>query len=240
MPALSNHTTCTVSEGGTVYFSCVVYDTCNAIIVVWFKSRNIRGNSQRITRSPEQGGKYQIFDVHVTANDSNLDGYCSTASFLAINNFNHTNDSGYYFCQISVDGRLLLPSPYGYVSVNEDSDRPCGVGDFNNYLSPRLCAEYPLSEPTESLSSISTTNHSSESTQQEYNESKSVIARTTLSGSTITKESGTGLLYGTIIGTLLFVIVLILMILLCTSMAIVWYRNRQKRGKLSCVVHVYS
>ena len=237
VPSSSNDTTCTVSEGNTVYFSCVVYDRCNSISVLWYKSRTVRGSSEEVTGTPEPVGKFQIFAVTVPipANTINLAGYCSTASFLVINNFNHTNDSGYYWCQILANGSLLLPSPRGYVSLKPEGDRPCRNGDFSYYLSPRLCAEYPVStEPIISTTMMLTP----ESTQNEYNESELNSLRTILmSDTTVTVSLMTNekdLLYGTTTGVLLSIIVLILMILLC--LVIMWYRSRQRQSKLSCHV----
>ena len=97
VPGSSNDTTCIVAELNTVYFSCVVYDRCNSINILWYKSRSIRESIKQITGTPEPGGKFQILAVHILANNiSSLAGYCSTASFLVINNFNTTNDHGYY------------------------------------------------------------------------------------------------------------------------------------------------
>ena len=227
-----NDTTCTVSEGNTVYFSCVVYDRCN-ISILWYKNRNIKGSTEQVTGSLEPGGKFQIFGIHIEANSSNLAGYCSTVSVLVINNFNHTNDSGYYWCRILANGSsLLLPSPWGYVSLKSEGDQPCGNGDLNHYLSPRLCAEYPIStEPATSTRMMLTSESTQHDNETESNTSRTTSSSTILTVSLMTNEKD--LLFGTIIGILLSAIVLILMILLCLVIAL--YRNRQKRGKLSCL-----
>ena len=165
--------------------------------------------------------------LHVTvplpANTSNLAGFCSTASLLVINNFNHTDDSDYYWCQILANESLLLPSLRGYVSLKSEGDRPCRNGDFSHYLSPRLCAEYTVStEPIISTTTIHVL--ASESTQNEYSEPESNSLRTTLSGTTVAVRLMTNekdLLYGATIGVLLLCLI------------IMWYRSRQKQSKLS-------
>ena len=235
VPGSSNDTTCTVADRNTIYFSCVVYDRCNSINILWYKSRNVGKSIEQITGTPEPGGKFQTFSVHIPANNiSNLAGYCSTASFLIINNFNHTNDRGYYWCQILANGSLLLPSPRGYVSLKLEGDHPCGNGDFNHYLSPRLCAEYPiLTEPIISTTVTVTVMLTSESIQNEYNES----LRTTSTSSGTTeilnlRMSEKVLLYGTAIGVPLSAIVLILATLSC--LVVTWYRRQRSQSKLPC------
>ena len=233
VPASSNDSTCAVSEGNTVYFSCTVYNRCNSISVLWYKSRNVRTSSeQAVTGSQDPGGKFQIFAIDIPADTSNLAGYCSTASFLVINNFNNVNDSGYYWCQISANGSLLLPSPRGYLSLKLEGDCPCGNGDLNHYLSPRLCAEHPVStEPIIIPTTIITP--TSESTQTKYNEPESDSLITTINGTVVTVNPRTNekdLLYGATIGVFLSVITAVLMILLCLAMR--WHKSQQRRSKL--------
>ena len=222
VPGSSNDSTCIVAGGSTVYFSCVVYDRCNSINVLWYKSRNVGGGSEQVAGTPAPGGKFQIFAVRIPANTSNLPGYCSTASFLVIYDFTHNADSGYYWCQIVANGSLLLPSPRGYLSLKLEGDHACGNGDLNHYLSSRLCAEHTISTEPMILTS--------DYTWAEYNESESDFLRTTLSGTMVTVNpmvNEKDLLYGTTIGILLSIIALILMLLFC--LVIVWYRSKQKQ-----------
>ena len=238
VPGSSNDTTCTVAELNTVYFSCVVYDRCNSVNILWYKSRNVGpGESiEQITGTPEPGGKFQILTVHIPANNiSSLAGYCSAASFLVINNFNNANDRGYYWCQILANGSLLLPSPRGYVALKLEGDRPCGNGDFNYYLSPRLCAEYPIL--TEPIIAISTTMVlTSKSTQNEYNKSYSLRTTGTSSGTTEIHNQGMiekVLLYGTAVGVPLIIsaiVFTVLTILLC--LVVTWYKRQRSQSKL--------
>ena len=245
VPASSNDSTCAVSEGNTVYFSCTVYDRCNSISVLWYKSRNVRTSSeQAVTGSQGPGGKFQIFAIDIPADTSNLAGYCSTASFLVINNFNNINDSGYYWCQILANGSLLLPSPHGYLSLKLEGDHPCGNGDLNHYLSPRLCAEHPAStKPITIPTTIITP--TSESVQNEYNQPESDSLLTTLNGAVTAvtvnlRTNEKDLLYGTTIGVLLSVITAVLMILLCTCLAMRWHKSQQRRSKLSFYVIMFN
>ena len=238
VPGSSNDTTCTVAELNTVYFSCVVYDKCNSINILWYKSRNVGESIEQITGTPEPGGKFQILTLHIPANNiSSLAGYCSTASILVINNFNNTNDRGYYWCQILANGSLLLPSPRGYVALKLEGDRPCGNGDFNYYLSPRLCAENPML--TEPITTISTTMVlTSKSTQ---NESYSLRTTDTSSGTTEIRYQGMSekvLLYGTALGVPLSAIIvsIVLAILLC--LVVTWYKRQRSQSKLPCNSYV--
>ena len=161
-------------------------------------------------------------------------GYCSTASILVINNFNNTNDRGYYWCQILANGSLLLPSPRGYVALKLEGDHPCGNGDFNYYLSPRLCAENPiLMEPITAISTAMVL--TSKSTQNEYNELYSLRTTGTSSGTTEILDlemSEKVLLYGIAIGVPLSAIVfIVLIILLCLVV-----RRQRSQSKLPCYV----
>lgn len=76
VPSSSNDTTCTISEGNTVYFSCVVYDRCNSISVLWYKSRNVRGSSEQIIGALEPGSKFQIFAIAVPITANNFSVLC--------------------------------------------------------------------------------------------------------------------------------------------------------------------
>ena len=240
VPGSSNDTTCTVAELNTVYFFCVVYDRCNSINILWYKGRNVGESIEQITGIPEPGGKFQIFTVHIPANNiSSLAGYCSTASILVINNFNNTNDHGYYWCQILANGSLLLPTPRGYIALKLEGDRLCGNGDFNYYLSPRLCAENPiLTEPIAAIPTTIIMVLTSKSTQNEYNESYSLRTTGISSGTTEIlnqRMSEKVLLYGTAVGVPLSVIVFsVLAILLC--LVVTWYRRQRSQSKLPCYV----
>ena len=124
-------------------------------------------------QSQVENFKYSLYTYRQIISAVWLHGYCSTASFLVINNFNNTNDRGYYWCQILANGSLLSPFPRGYVALKLEGDRSCGNGDFNYYLSPRLCAENPiLTKPITAISTAMVL--TSKSTQNEYNESYSL------------------------------------------------------------------
>ena len=240
VPGSSNDTTCTVAELNTVYFSCVVYDRCNSINILWYKSRNVGPGEriEQITGTPEPGGKFQILILHIPANNiSSLAGYCSTASILVINNFNNANDHGYYWCQILANGSLSLPSPRGYVALKLEGDHPCRNGDFNYYLSPHLCAEYPiLTEPIAAISTAMVL--TSKSTQNEYNKSYSLRTIGTSSGTTEIRNQGMSekvLLYGTAVGVPLIIsaiVFTVFAILIC--LVVTWYKRQRSQSKLPC------
>ena len=121
VPRSSNHTGCRI----TVSLRCTIYRPCDIRVdVKWYRSSTemdaeedvIRDNGEYINST--SSNKYFIIP-QIPVNNGNFENCCSTRFVLCIKNFNHS-DSGYYWCQfVANHSRLLLPSPYGYISLSE-------------------------------------------------------------------------------------------------------------------------
>ena len=144
-----NHTGCRITEGIIVFFRCTIYRPCDIRPNVrWYKSASAMDAEEDVVRDNGQyissmSNKYLILPQNPVIN-GNFDNCCSTSLVLGILNFNQS-DSGYYWCQfVANNSRLLLPSPYGYISLSEgagSNNHACTEDDLTLQLDPAVCAE---------------------------------------------------------------------------------------------------
>ena len=175
-----NDTICNVTEGTTVQLVCAMHHPCNSTSfqVKWYKSTNetyADAECEVIEDSCENINKYNFSDCKYnvslvsepqsgTATESNSDNCCFTSYVLSISHFNSSDNHGHYWCQFADNDCLPLSSPYGYVSLSEDTTvntSACTADDFiidNKYLNTSQCAEDITMQPMICASqSISTT-----------------------------------------------------------------------------------
>ena len=154
-----NDTICNVNEGTTVQLVCAMHHPCNSTSfqVRWYKSPNETfADAEVIEDIGEEINNYN-FSVckyvslvpepqNGTANGSNSDNCCFTTYVLSISNFN-SRDNGHYWCQFVDNDSHPLSSPYGYITLSEETAvniSACTADDFiidNEYLNTSQCAE---------------------------------------------------------------------------------------------------
>ena len=205
-------------EGLDISWGCWVHsphEDNTTLTVQWYKAALGTTDMAQGELLSERSDKYDFTTTRLPPlpifNSSELNGLILDEFILTISNFSSSNDDGYYWCQIVVNGSCLLePSPTRIVALSQYSMEKCdnytyNVLDFIEYDMPPICGQ---------LGTLC--NHGAISTTAGVRVTDIQAAHSVVTSAT---------LYYGIIGGLIFIIILLLMIII--ACAVCNARNRK-------------